>query len=104
MTKDRKKQLNDLWMNTDVGKWAIALADGRKDDADKICDELFQNGHVAPVEYLLDEEKKLGMALKEALKYKGEGREYMDVIEESHYSLVDIMVAYEFSLLDLHDL
>ena len=104
MTNDRKKQLDDLWMNTDVGKWAIALADGRKEDADKICDELFRNGHVAPVEYLLDREKKLGKALKEELKYRGEGRKYMDAVEENNYNLIDIMVAYEFSLLDLHDL
>ena len=104
MTNDRKKYLDNLWMNTDVGKWAIALADSRKEDADKIRDQLFQNGHYAPVEYLLDEEKRIGMALKEELQYKGEGREYIDMLEESHYNLVGIMVAYEFSLLDLHDL
>lgn len=104
MTKDRKKHLDDLWMNTDVGKWASALADGRKEDADKICDELFQNGHFAPVEYLLDKEKKLGMAVKEELQYMGEGREYIDMIEKNNYNLVDIMIAYEFSLLNLHDL
>lgn len=104
MTKKRKQQLDNLWMNTEVGKWAIALADGRKDEADKICDELFQNGHVAPVEYILDEEKKLSMILKEELLNKKEGREYMDALEKESYSLVDIMVAYEFSLLDLYDL
>lgn len=104
MTKKRKQQLDRLWMDTEVGKWAIALADGRKDEADKICTDLFKKGHVAPVEYILDEEKKLSMILKEELQYKKEGREYMDALEKENYSLVDIMVAYEFSILDLYDL
>lgn len=104
MTKERKRYLDDLWMNTDVGKWASAIADGRRNEANKICDGLFQSGYVIPVEHLLDEEKKVGIAVKRELKYKGEGREYMDSLEENNYNLVDIMVAYEFSLLDLYDL
>ena len=102
MTDERKKYLDGVWLNTEVGRWAVFLAMGKNDDADKILDEIFDRGYIAPYEYIMNEEKKLCQKVKSELLSPEEGKEYVLELEKSNYDLVDIMVAHEFTLLDLY--
>ena len=90
-------------MDTDVGKWAIAISKDQKEEADKIREKLFAQGHFAPVEYLMSMEKALAEKVRTELKDSMEGKEYLSELEKNNYSLVGVMVAYEFSLLDLYE-
>lgn len=88
-------------MDTDVGKWAIAISKDRKEEADKIRKKLFTQGYLNPVNHLMSTEKALAEKVRAELKNPMEGKEYLSELEKNNYSLVDVMVAYEFSLLDL---
>lgn len=102
MTEERKKYLDSLWLNTEVGRWTSYLADGKPDDADKVLEKAFDKGYITPYEFLMAEEKMLCEKVKSELISEAEGREYLLELEKSNYDLIDIMVAHEFSLLDLY--
>lgn len=101
MTKERKKYLDSLWINTDVGKWAIALAKGQDEKTDEIMNKIFEM-HPRPYSFLMDEEKEVCKKIKAELSNKDEGKEYIQELEKESPELLDIMVAHEFSMLDLY--
>lgn len=101
MDKKRKQEIDNLWMNTNVGKWAIALADGKKEEAEEILNKIFEI-NLSPYQYLMDEEKEVCKKLKKMFKDAEEGKEYILKLEEENGNLVDIMVAHEFSMLDFY--
>lgn len=101
MTKERKEYLDSIWMNTDVGKWTIALAQGQDEKADEIKDKIFEVCP-SPIHALMDEEKEAYKKIKAELSSKDEGKEYIQMLEKENYDLVGVMIAYEFSMLDLY--
>lgn len=100
MDDKRKKQIDNLWMDTDVGKWAIALANGQNNDADEILKKIFKI-NPSPYQYLMDEEKELCNKIVSELSSEEEGKEYIQELEKKTPKLVDVMVAHEFSMLDM---
>mgnify|MGYP007097240063 CR=1 FL=1 len=102
MKKQRKQYLDDLWMNSEVGRWTKAVSVGDKKESDKILNELFKTGYLNPLEYLMEQEKELCREIRKELKDASEGRAYVLALEEKNCELVDVMVAYEFSILDLY--
>lgn len=102
MTKQRKKYLDDLWMNSEVGRWAIAEAEGNRAKADGILESLFKKGYLSPLEHLMEEEKALYQKVKKELKNVAEGKDYCMALEKANNALVGVMVAYDFSMLDLY--
>lgn len=102
MTKQRKKYLDDLWLNSEVGCWARAEASEKKEDAQNILQTLFEKGHLNPLDYLMTQEKEMYQKVKSELTDPNEGKEYMLELERDSCDLLDIMVAYEFSMLDLY--
>ena len=101
MTKKRKQFLDDLWMNSEVGRWATAKAYENREESDKILNEVFEKGYLAPLEYLMQQEKMLSDKVKNELKNDDEAKAYCLALEEENYDLVGVMIAYEFSMLDL---
>ncbi len=102
MTEERKKYLDSLWMDTDVGKWAIFKSEEKQEEADKILERLSREGWFLPYERLMSEEKELSEKVKSELNSMAEGKEYVLELEKSDYDLVGIMVAHEFALLDMY--
>lgn len=100
MDKERKRQLDEIWLNTELGKWAIALSKDDKEKADSILEEIF-NKTPTPYNYLMEEEKKLTKELKNSLRYKKEGKEYLMQLENDNSELLDIMIAHDFLMLDI---
>ena len=101
MNEERKKEIDRMWINSDLGKWTVALSQGHDEDADKILRELFEK-YPSPYEYLMMQERELYKKMKEALSHT-EGKEYMLKLEEENANLLDVMVAHEFSMLGLYD-
>ena len=123
MTKKRKQFLDDLWMNSEVGRWATAKAYENKEESDKILNEVFEKGYLkyrpvlvsleqllaetedeekdALIENLMQQEKMLSDKVKNELKNDDEAKAYCLALEEENYDLVGVMIAYEFSMLDL---
>ena len=102
MTQERKKYLDGLWMNTEVGRWARCKARGDDSGADRIRETLFSQGYLSPMDYLINQEGKVFERIKQELKSVDEGKSYLLEIEKSDPNLLDVMVAYECSLLDLY--
>ena len=100
MDEARKKQLDNLWMKTDVGEWAIALSQGQDKKADEIINKIFKE-RPDPYWFLMNEEKELCRKIKTELSSKDEGKEYIQMLEKENYDLVGVMVAHDFSMLDL---
>lgn len=100
MDKKRKYQLDSIWFGTKLGKWAIALSKNDKEKADLILEEIFKQTPT-PYNYLMEEEKKLTKALKNKLRDKKEGKEYLLQLEKDNSDLLDIMIAHDFSMLDI---
>lgn len=100
MEEKRKKEIDRMWMDTDVGKWAVALAQERREDAESILNKIFEI-HPAPYEYLMMQEKELYKKIKKTISHE-EGKEYILKLEKENSDLVDIMVAHEFSMLELY--
>ena len=72
-----------------------------KEESDKILNEVFEKGYLAPLEYLMQQEKMLSDKVKNELKNDDEAKAYCLALEEENYDLVGVMIAYEFSMLDL---
>ena len=100
MIKERKEYLDSLWMNTDVGKWVTALSKGQDEKACEIMDKIFEV-HPHPIQALMDEEKEAYKKIKAELSSKDEGKDYIKTLEKENSDLLDIMIAYEFSMLNL---
>lgn len=101
MTEQRKQYLDSLWVNSEVGRWAIAEAEGNKAEADGILETLFKKGYMPPLEHLVEQEKALSQKVKKELKNTAEGKEYCIALEKTNNTLVEVMIAYGFSMLDL---
>lgn len=102
MDKKRKEYIDSLWMDSKVGRWAKFLSEGNKDAANKITRKLFDEGHLDHNRYLIEEEKQLCQKVKFELRDAEEGKEYILELEKNNYNLVGVMVAYDFTLLDLY--
>ena len=101
MTKERKQYLDGLWMNTDVGKWAIFLAEEKHKEAENVLEDIFKRGYYDSYNYLMEIEKESCQKIKNALSNIKEGKEYIQMLEKENYDLVGVMVAHEFSMLEL---
>lgn len=113
MDKKRKAYLDSLWRGSAVGKWSSLLAQNNRKEADELMEKIFQsafdaNGNIIrpdavnPYNYLIDQEKQLCDVIKSELKNKKEGKDYVMALDIEDSDLMDIMVAYEFSILNLY--
>lgn len=102
MDKQRTRFLDSLWMNSDVGKWLELEASGNRESADRMLQNLFDAGHLNPLEYLLEQEKEITKRLKNEFRNLDEAREYLTDLDERKNEMVDVMVAYDFSLIDIY--
>ena len=102
MTEQRKRYLDSLWMDSEVGRWSRAEAEGNQAEAEKNSEELFKKGYVSPMEHLMEQEKGLSQKVKKELKNTAEGKDYCMALEKANNALVGVMVAYDFSMLDLY--
>ena len=100
MNAERKKEIDSMWINTDLGKWAVALSRNHDEDADKILRRLFEK-YPSPYEYLMTQEREIYKKMKKTLS-RTERKEYILKLEKEDTDLLDIMVAHEFSMLGLY--
>lgn len=66
MTEQRKQYLDSLWLHSEVGRWAIAEAEGNKAEAEEIFEKLFKKGYTSPLEHLINQEKTLSQKVKKS--------------------------------------
>lgn len=45
MNEERKKEIDRMWINSDLGKWTVALSQGHDEDADKILRDYLKSIH-----------------------------------------------------------
>lgn len=89
MEKERKEYIDALWKNTLYGKWVLAAAKGRADEADRIAEEImkeypFTLGNAAAV---VREE------IAKTLEYPGEAEEYLKALDKEDNNLVDFIIS-----------
>lgn len=89
MKKDRKEYIDTLWQNTLYGKWVLAAANDDTEEAGKIASEVmteypFTLGNAATL--------TREMIIKE-LNYPGELDEYIEMLNQESYKLVDFIIS-----------
>lgn len=101
MTKERKKDIDNLWINTDFGKWVLLASEGKTDEAN---DLFVQIGSSFP--WSVDQvEQELSAKIANELDNADEFDEYLKMLDEENYDLVGFMISQDifgkvFSLLN----
>lgn len=91
MDKERKKEIDDLWMNTDYGKYVLLAASEKYDEANKILEKITNE---RPFSY--DEvEKEISRKIADELKNEAEFDDYMRLLDDENYDLVEFMIAHD---------
>ena len=87
MNKERKQYIDSLWMDTPSGRFVIAAANGRNDEAKRIREEIFQSYpfFVSNAIDLINEE------LKKELN-PGEIDEYLKALDREDEKLIDYII------------
>lgn len=87
MDKNRKEYIDSLWMNTPYGRFVLAAAKGKNEEAKRIQDEIFKEYpfFVSTAGDILAEE------LKKELK-PGEFEEYLKNLDKENYALAEYMI------------
>ena len=93
-------EINKILFDSEVGKWALALSEGRKQEADKILEKIFEINPV-PYTYLMEQEKEVSNRIKKEFRTLRERKEYLEFLDKKYPDLMDIMVAHGFSILDM---
>lgn len=112
MTVERKRYLDSLWMNSEVGEWLKMMVAGNKRDADKLLRKIYSEAFTPdgtciderkryPFRYLMGQEKEMTAIIKNELKDKKEGREYLAMIEAENEIMMVYMVGNEFSMIGI---
>ena len=89
MDNKRKEYIDSLWMNTQYGRFVLAAAEGKNEEAKRIQNEIFQEYpyFVSTAGEILAEE------LKKELK-PGEFKEYIKKLEKDNYNLLEYMISH----------
>lgn len=91
MDKERKKEIDDLWMNTDYGKYVLLAASEKYDEANKILEKITNEW---PFSY--DEvEKEISRKIADELKNEAEFDDYMRLLDDENYDLVEFMISHD---------
>lgn len=91
MEKKLKEKIDSIWMNSDFGKWCIAVSKGDKEKADEIENKAFNAGYV--VFSMLEDE--LVPKIAEALQKEEDVDEYLQMLECENPELVDVLIKSE---------
>lgn len=89
MKKERKECIDALWKNTLYGKWVLATAKGRTDEADKIAEEIAKEYPFT----LWNAATLIREEIAKELKYPGEFEEYQKALDKEDYNLVDFIIS-----------
>lgn len=87
MDKKRKEYIDALWMNTPYGRFVLATAEGKNEEAQKIQEEISEGFPF----YLGAAGDILAEELKKELK-PGEFEEYLKKLDKENYKLVEYMI------------
>lgn len=101
MNNERVEFLNNLWMDTDFGKYILAHSEKRVNDAHKILDKLYNMGYSAPYSHLVEEDKKIVKLIERSTKSADERNEYIWFLIRNHPHLIDSLYQFGSAILDL---
>ena len=91
MDKKRKEYIDSLWMDTLFGKWVLAAAAGRNEEAERIGDIILES-----YPYTLENsERLLCEKLDAAMEYPGEMEDYLAELDKENYDLVGYMISQD---------
>lgn len=89
MTKQKKEFIDGLWMNTDYGKWILISSEGKIEEANemlrKIQSEFPWNADQVS--------KELSIKVAKEFDSVEEYDEYIKMLDEENYDLVDFMIS-----------
>lgn len=91
MDKVRKKKIDNLWMNTDYGKYVLLAASEKYDEANKILEEIISKPPFSRNEV----EKEISRKIAKELKNEAEFDDYMRLLDDENYELVGFMVSHD---------
>ena len=89
MDKAKKKQIDNIWLNSDLGKWAVYKSTDDTDMAKAIEKKIVDSGYYAGVAML---EAELGNQILSFITKAEEWDEYLHMLYEDDPVLVMFMV------------
>ena len=103
VNKEKKVFIDNLWMESDLGKWCLLMSEGKTEDADGIVRDIVAfTGAKTYMGAVRMKEKEVSEKMIAAFKDLNEYKEYMLSIEAENADLVGVLIAYDiFS--DLED-
>lgn len=91
MDKKRKEYIDSLWMDTLFGKWVLAAAAGKNEEAERIREIIFDSYPY----FLEDCDRLLCEKLDAAMEYPGEMDDYLAELDKENYDLVDFIISQD---------
>lgn len=101
MDRGKKKQIDNLWRDSDFGKWVAYAAKGKNAEANKVAEKM-----IAQYPFSLYEiEKELARKLSEVITQSNEFEDYLKALDEEDAELVEFMISndtfgYIYNFLD----
>ena len=90
MTNSKKKLIDNIWMNTKYGKWAILVAAGNTQEANEYAEKVCMEYPFS----LDDLEIQMSNEVKDVVKTWDELQEYLKLLEIENYELVDFFIRH----------
>ena len=89
MTKAKKERIDKMWMETEYGKWILASASGKEKEAEELKKKLTEK-YPWVMDFIDDE---MSAKIAEQFKTFDEYNEYLRMLDEENYDLVEFMIA-----------
>lgn len=90
MTKAKKEFIDSLWMHTEYGQWLFAVASENQNKADELAEKM--NSYPRSIEAI---DKELSKKIAEHLENWNEFDEYLKMLDDENYNLVEFMIAVD---------
>lgn len=91
MEKSRKDYISSLWVGTPYGKWVLAAASGKMEEAEEIARSMAQ----AYPFTLGNADRLLCEEIAAKLKHPDEFREYLAALDAENADLVGFMISQD---------
>ena len=89
MTTERKKYIDNLWMNTDYGKWIFAATSKQETEAKNLIKKMCSTFpfHVDQID------QNLSKKIANEIKSMDEWNEYLKLLDEENANLMDFIIS-----------
>lgn len=91
MTKQKKEFIDSLWMDTDYGQWVLLSSKGKTESANEMLIKI-QSDFPWSAEQIA---KELSVRIAKELDSAEEFDEYLKMLDEENYDLVDFMISHD---------